>query len=443
LGIVNKRYWCNSIGKEVEGVRCVLEPSLSTLIGHEFDCVIVDESHRAKGIDTITCQMLIRLQPKFRYCLTATPVSNIVTDLFPIIGWLACEDWYKGNRRNAAWPFARDELGKFEANFLTQERDLTQEEDNKRVDPTNNGKVVKKSPIISAPARLLKLLKPNMAFISKEQCRPDYIKPKITDVRVPLGRDQAVLYGYFCDRAHIPATNPLVRARKQTAYLRNICADPAGFHHGGPKVPSNFNPKVVAILELTRDILARGEQVVIINSRVGLTSTIITKLAEAGVAVGRIDSTMTAEQHTYQSNLFKAGKTRVLGMGIKCAAAYSFDACDNLIIGSLEYSCGTFIQACGRIDRITNKKVKNIYCILHKNSLEEVQWETVSMKNDAANLCLRGIRIARDFVPVDGAEILAKALDRFDLSGTTPEVECEAQWPKLARSIGRTVGYKF
>lgn len=52
-----------------------------------------------------------------------------------------------------------------------------------------------------------------------------------------------------------------LRARKQIAWLRAICADPKHL-----VVPSNMNPKIIAILELARDILGQGEQVVIINS---------------------------------------------------------------------------------------------------------------------------------------------------------------------------------
>jgi predicted RNA methylase len=418
-----------SSSRKSEGVYC-----LEVEDNHNFiaDGVLVSN---CKGLSANVTQMLIRLQPKYRYCLSATPVSNVVSDLFPIMGWLAVPDWYKGDRRNAAWPYAREDLARFNSTFLTQERDLTQEESNRKKDPKNKTPCVKDSPIISSPARLLKLIKPNLAFISKAECRADYIPPNIIDVRVPLGREQAVLYGHFTDRANISATNALVRARKQTAYLRNICADPAGFTHGGPKVLSNFNPKVLAILELTRDILDRGEQVVIINSRIGLTSTIATKLAEAGVPLARIDSTMDAEQHSYQANLFKSGKARVLCMGIKCANAFSFDTCENLIIGSLEYAYGHFNQACGRIDRITNKVKKNIYVILHRNSLEEIMFDTVAIKGDAAALCLRGKRVPRGFKPVDGSEILANAIDRFDLSGSKPESECEQKWPKLRNAI--------
>lgn len=442
MGAVNQCYWCDSIGKEVQGVRCILEPCLSTLIGHHFDCVIVDEAHKCAHLNATITQMLIRLQPKYRFALTATPIFNVVSDIFPLMGWLAVPEWYKGDRRNAAWPYAREDLSKFTSTFLTQERDLTEEEWKKKKDPKWNGQCVKNSPIISSPARLLKLLKPNMAFISKEQCRADYIKPKIVDVRVPMGREQAVLYGHFTNRANVPAKNAYVRAGKQVAYLRNICADPAGFSRRSlapaaeqPKVRSNLNPKVIAILELTRDILARGEQVVIINSRIGLTNTIEQKLAEISVPIARIDSTMSAEQHAYQANLFKSGRARIMFMGIKSAAAYSFDQCQNLIIGSLEYTWGNFAQAVGRIDRVTNRCVKNVYVILHQNSIEEVQFEAVALKGDAAALCLRGQRIPRDFKPVDGNEILATALKRFDLSGSTPESQCESNWPALRKNL--------
>jgi hypothetical protein len=60
------------------------------------------------------------------------------------------------------------------------------------------------------------------------------------------------------------------------------------------------------------------------------------------------------------------------------------------------------------------------------NGLAE-QFEVVSIKGDAVNLCLRGKRVARDFVPVDGNSILADALDRFNLKASTPESDCEVK----------------
>lgn len=437
-----KRFHCDQIGHEVNGIRCIIEPCLATKIGHLFDMVLLDEAQVATNLSANVTQMLIRLQPKFRYALTATPIPNIVSNLFSLMGWLAVDDWYKGERRNAAWPYAREDLGRFNSTFLSQERDFTQEEIMRKKDPKWRGTCVKDSPVISSPARLLKLLKPTMAFISKEDVNPNYIKPQLIDVRVPMGKEQSALYGFYLNRANIPANHPLVRARKQTAWLRNICADPAGFRHGGartPRVSSNMNPKVIAILELTRDILAQGEQVIIINSRVGLSDTLQLKLTEAGVSIARIDSTIPAEQHAYQANLFKKRKAMVMLMGIKCAAAYSFDTINHLIVGSIEYSPGPLNQAMGRIDRVTNQCVKKIYCLLHRSTIEEVMFDVVAVKDDAATICLKGRRVPREFKPVDASEILAMAIDRFDVSGATPEMECETKWPKLRDALRKSL----
>jgi SNF2 family DNA or RNA helicase len=439
---LNKRHWCDQIGHEVNGIRCIMQPCLATRIGHLFDFVALDEAHRACNLGAVTTQMIIRLQPKYRWAFTATPIPNIVSNLFSLMGWLAVPEWYRGDRRNAAWPYSRGELGRFNATFLSVERDLTQEETNRRRDPKWNGKCQKESPVISSPARLLKLLKPTMAYISKEDCNPNYIKPEIIDVRVPLGREQAVLYQYYLDRANIPASNPLTRARKQSAWLRGICADPAHFSHGNastPKVSSNMNPKVISILELAREILAQDEQVLIINSRIGLSDTIQDKLVDAGIPVARIDSTIAAEQHAHQAGLFKSGKARVMIMGLKCAASHSFDDCYHEIIGSIEYSPGPLNQATGRIDRVTNKRKKKIYCILHSKSIEEIMFDVVAVKDDAATICLKGQRIPRSFKPVDPAELMATAIDAFDMTGTTPEIDCEKKWPELRKLFKTTV----
>ncbi len=436
--ITDPKRWCRTVGQEKNGVRCIVSPCMATQIGSLFDMVMLDEAHLCTNLDANVTQMLIRLQPKYRYAFTATPIPNIVSNLFSLMGWLCVDGWYEGNRRNSAWPFARHELGRFNDTFLCMERDFTQEELNRQRDPEWDGKCIKNSPVISSPARLLKLLKPTMAYASKHDMNPDYKDAKIIDVRVPMGKEQARLYAYYLDRGNIPASNALVRARKQTQWLRNICADPAGFRHGDartPKVHSNMNPKVVATLELVRDILAQKEQVLIISARLGLTNTIQEKLFDAGARLARIDSTMTPDHHAAQANLFKEKKADVLLMGIKCAMAYSFPQCKYIIVIGIEFSPGPLTQCLGRIDRVNSRPGVTAYIILHKHSLEEIMWDTVAQKDDAATICLRGKRIPRNFKPVDPGEILAQSIEHFDTTGATPEPDCEAQWPELRKRI--------
>lgn len=434
--------WAKTIGREVNGIRCIMQPSLSTLIGEQFDAVLLDEAHAYVNLTSTITQLVIRMQPKYRYCLTASPITNTVTNLFSLIGWLAIPDWYKGGRRSASWPYAREEAGRFEDTFRSEQRDFTQESMNKQANRDWKGKCVKLTPVISSPARLLKITSPTLAYLSKEQCNPKLVKCKVTDLRVPLGKEQAQLYAHFLNRSNIDCKHPLIRARKQIAYLRNICADPAGFEHGGPVVRSGYNPKTAAILELTRTILARQEQVVIINSRIGQTSMLQSYLEQAGITIARIDSTIPADQHAMQSNRFKAGAARVLLMGIKCAVGHSYSSVPNMIIGSLDYSWGSLVQAMGRVFRVNSEKDVNVYCVLHANSIEEVMWEVCNLKGDAAVICLRGERLPRTFRPVEPDEVLALAIDRFAFTGATPETQAEANWPKLRDAIRQNVTLK-
>lgn len=437
---------CNDVGREERGIRCIAKPCLSTLIQHEFDMVCLDEAHLCSNLSANVTQMLIRMTPKYRYALTATPIPNVVSNLFSVMGWVCVPHWFKDGVRNAAWPWSRSEIGRFNKLFLSQERDFTQEAMNENT-KKGAGKVVRRSAVISSPARLLKHLAPNMAFISKKMCNPDYQEPEIIDIRVGVGDQQSKLYNFFMDRDKIPGT-AYVRAGKQMTYLRNICADPKNFRlkdeqlalydKEPPEVTSNMNPKTAAILELTRDIMNRNEQTVIVCSRIGQSDTIARYCTDAGLRLSRIDSTVPAAQHARQANLFKQKQTDVLIMGIKCAQGYSFPECPNLIIGSLEYSYGPFHQAKGRVDRVNSKWPARIYCILHTSSVEETMFDIVATKQDAATICLHGQRVPRDFKPVDMGEVLALAVEKTILD-TTCETLCESRWPDVRKEFNRPV----
>jgi SNF2 family DNA or RNA helicase len=415
--------YAEGVGDERRGIRCIAAPSLATVIetGRQqcaFDLIALDEAHIIANLDAQVTQSLIRLQPKYRFAFTATPIPNVVSNLFSVMGWLSVPDWYLGNRRNAAWPYTRDELEKFNGTFLSEERDYTQEDMNGKRNPKWRGKCVKTSAVISSPARLLKLIKPTLAFISKPMCNANYRDPKIVDVRVPMGASQADLYRHFLNRGNISGS-ALVRARKQIQYLRAICADPAGFDYGGPRVTTNFNPKVIATMELIRDILGRQEQVVFISSRVGLTDTIARCLTEAGIPYARVDSTIPPSGHNAQANRFKRKEVPVMLMGMKCAASHSFSECPNEIIGAIEYSPGPFHQARGRVDRVNSLQPPTIYCLLTKATIEETMFDIAATKQDAATICLHGRRVPRDFKPVDMNEIIAQSIIQTQAQAST------------------------
>lgn len=439
-------YHRNVGATNAKGIRCIAVASLSTLVYAQhtaacWDMVILDEAHLCCNVESQVARNLLRMQPKYRFAMTATPIPNIVSNLFSLMGWLCVPDWYRGDRRSAAWPYAVNEIGRFNATFLCTEVDMTEQQKAKAAGKRGwRSAGTRSSPVISSPARLLKLIKPTVAYISKEDCNSNLHGCEVMDVRVAMGKEQAVLYQYWLDRANYMLEfkgNALNIARAQSGRLRGVCASPASLDYTRGMCKSSFNPKIVAILQLIRDCLRRGEQVVCVAARVGQTSSIATRLSEAGIPLARIDSTVKADLHTAEANRFKRGDARVMLMGIKCAQGHSFDQCPNLIVGSLEWSYGTLHQAKGRVWRLNSPKPVKVWCVLHENTIEELLFDRVAVKQDSATLCLHGKRVPRDFRAQDADEVIAEHIVNFNLKdgGVLSETECESQWPELRAQL--------
>lgn len=427
-------YISDGIGETRNGISCVYSPSLATTIGHMFDMVILDEAHLICKPSSIVSRSLVKLQPKYRYCLTATPIPNIITDIFQLIGWVAVHDWHLGGVTSPRWPFRYGENGRFNAWFTSKERDLTEErerlEEGKRTSP-------KISPILSQPQRLLRIIKSTVAFISKKDCNPDLVSYEVNTIRVPFGKQQMALYSHNLQIKNIPFKMAKTKYGVQMMYLRGICADPKGREYRSsadtiPKVRSNFNPKIMAALEKIADCIERGEQVIHVAAFVPQNGEIAERLDEAGIAYSRIDST-TGNRHAEEANAFKRGDTQVMLMGIKCAQAHSFKDCRCLIIGSLEWSYGSFNQAMGRVFRLNSPKDVEVFVILHKDSIEEMMFDRLATKRDAATIVLHGQPIPRDFKSVTASEVFAEHVTTFDEDAETEdEEETErAEWPGI------------
>ena len=153
------------VGTSRDGVRCIYNPSLATRIGNVWDMVILDEAQLICNIDSQRTQAMIRMEPPYRYALTATPLPNMVCNLFSLMGWLCVPKWHHGGVSNKNWPYTSDDISTFTEHFCSYEEDLTDKE-LKIKRGSKNPQSTKPSPIISQPGRLLKLLKPSMAHMT-------------------------------------------------------------------------------------------------------------------------------------------------------------------------------------------------------------------------------------------------------------------------------------
>jgi hypothetical protein len=78
-----------------------------------------------------------------------------------------------------------------------------------------------------------------------------------------------------------------------------------------------------------------------------------------------------------------------------------------------------------------------IWCVLHQNSIEELLFDRVALKQDAATLCLHGKRVPRDFKTLDASEVLAEHIVNFKAEDgdVLSESECESQWIELRKQL--------
>jgi len=427
------------IGAVESGIKCVYKPSLATIIGEVWDMVILDEAHLICNLDSQVTNNVIRMQPRYKFALTATPIPNMVWNIFSIMGWLCVPNWYMGGKMNPRWPYTREMLGGFKRTFVSHERDLTQELINRR---TGQGgpTCIKASPIISEATRLLKLLRPTVAFLSKARCNPELQPCEVVDLRVPMGMEQRFLYTHYLDIANIPHEDPRYKYGVQLAYLRGICADPSGVDYGHGMCSSNYNPKMVAILETIYQCLEKGEQVIHVSARRGMTAELEKRLEECNVRVSRIDGTV--RDHALQAAMFKKGDTQVMLMGINCAQSYSFENCPNLIVGCLEWSYGKFSQAKGRVWRLNSPRPVKVFVILHEDSIEEAMFDKLANKEDAAIICLRGERVPRDVVTMTAQEILAEHITGWEEATHAiepAEMATEETWPSLQKKLATSL----
>jgi hypothetical protein len=411
----------------ISGILCIARASLATIVVGEqgdFDAIFLDEAHMvAANIQSQRGRAFLRLQAKYRYCMSATPIPNNIGDLFGILGWVNVDDWYIGRKKNVQWPYSVDQRSTFEGQYLSYEHDVTASI-KRSIKYGKGGKqrmVTRRSHVISQPTSLLKLLKPVLGYVDKKDCRFDV--PPLTqfDIRVPMGTQQSTTY----DMVRSLNSNPFT----QYTALRQVVSAPGAY--GSPE----FTPKVTTVLQLILECLDKHEQVVVVSARHAMTNLMAQCLIDADIPHNRLDGTMSSRLQAWNSLEFKNQKTGVMLMSIKCAVGHSYPKCRNLVCTSLEWSYGTKEQAFGRVHRVNSERPVNIWCVLTMGSIEEMIFDRVGQKEDNAVLCLHGKRVARTPKFSSPEDILAEHMIDYAASATIDESICEAEWPNIQKRL--------
>jgi hypothetical protein len=464
LAVKNRKAWCRKhrikyqdggIGETRGGITCVWSPTMARLAAafDSFDCVVVDEGTRLQGTESRIGASVRLLNPRYRLVLTGTPIKNRLESVF----WLA--SWAAGSY--GRWPYAPTEAAKdrFANTFLKSERFITREELAKQ-----NGQkarnTTKRSNRICSIHRLWKTLAPVIIRRRKADCGIDIPNKLVQPIIVKPGTSQLAVYRYHIE-------NPPLRGKKKgskPAHRRNqvgmqitnlrlaaLCPNTQALAEAftagdGPRRSwTEWTPKLFACLEIIRERLSRGQQVIIGSPFREFSQVLYGKMHEAEVPAVLLDGDTSPEERGLLAHDFKKGKYPVLIAGLKAMGeGHSFENCAHLILPALSYAFDENEQFIHRIWRLTSPGPVTIYPIVMRGSIDEKLHEIFTEKSDASNLAIDGKLFTEPPQDVDMESILAETIQAFSMNvDTVDEQTLILQWEATSARQLRHAGLQF
>ena len=417
-------------------IKCLFTPTLSTLLADCFDCVVCDEAVRLKSGVTYIASGVLGLRSRYRLALTGTPIKNRLPDIFFLASWVC------GNSTEptARWPYGNTTANRaaFANNHLVMEQNLTKEE--KSRDEGNFKSYRKQTNKITNVHRLWKLLGPIVARRRKDQIGNDIVNKLIHPIRVQPGTEQQAVYKWHLSNPPVCAT-PIAALGAQLQCLRQAALCPwsaslARHGHSGAKSAIKWSPKMLAILHLAADLMAKGEQLVVFSPFQEFSTALKAALMDASVPSLLLDGRVKNTLRGPLAADFKARKYPVLIAGIDAMGeGHSFECASHLVIPSLSWAYDANRQATDRVHRLTSKKDVTIYALITANSIDERLAAIFQEKGDASDLALDGRLFDDDKEEVSLADLIRSATLDFDPSAATlPESSLVNEWDLTLRS---------
>jgi hypothetical protein len=412
LLVARRQLWCaehgvpydsecgKSLGETRNSITCIWSPTLARLAEshHSFDCVVVDEGTRLQASESRTGSSVRILQPKLRLVLTGTPIKNRLESIFWLCSWAASH--------TGRWPYSPSESDRerFANAFLQKERFLTRETiAAERGEPRT---ITKRSNRICSLHRLWLTLAPVLIRRRKTDCGEAIVKKTVSPILVSPGTAQLAVY-----RRHL--TNPPICGKKPGAKpahrrtqvgmqitnlrLAALCphsqnlADSITRGNGPKRSWTEWTPKLFASLQIVRECLSKGEQVIIGSPFRDFSHAVYSKLQEAEVGAVLLDGSTSPENRGLLAEEFKQRQHAVLVAGLKAMGeGHSFENCSHLILPALSFAYDENEQFIHRVWRINSPKPVTIYPIIMNGSIDQNLHDIFTEKGDSSHLAIDG-----------------------------------------------------
>ena len=459
LLVKRRKAWCklhrvrydasagDSVGSTFNGITCVWEPTMARIAQTHgtFDCVVVDEGTRLQATESRIGASVRTLEPRYRLVLTGTPIKNRLESIFWLCAWAA--------GHTGRWPYESTDTAKerFADTFLQKERFLTKEEEAAKKSASRS--ITKRSARICSIHRLWKTLAPVIIRRRKADCGEEIAQKTVTPILVKPGTAQLAVYQYHLQNAPLAGKKPgakIAHRRTQVGMqitnlrLAALCPNAENLSlaktgvKGTKRSWTEWTPKLFTTLQIIRECLANGKQVIVGSPFRDYSQTLQAKLLEAEVASVLLDGDTSPEQRGLLADEFKQGKHAVLIAGLKAMGeGHSFENCAHLVLPGLSYAYDENEQFIHRIWRLTSPGPVNIYPIVMEGSIDQNLHEIFTEKGDASNLAIDGRLFTEPTADIDMEWLIKEAMRIFKADVKTEDEEIlMAQWEvTLARQL--------
>lgn len=317
----------------------------------------------------------------------------------------------------------------------------------------------KRSNRICSIHRPWKTIAPLIIRRRKADCGIEIAPKSVKPIIVKPGSSQLAVYKYHIENPPLRGKkngSPVAQRRNQVdmqitnlrlaALCPNTDALAEAFTAGeGPRRSwTEWTPKLFACLEIIRERLSNGQQVIIGSPFREFSRILQEKLQEAEVPSALLDVDTDPEERSLLAHDFKEGKYAVLIAGFKAMGeGHSFENCAHLILPGLSYAFDENEQFIHRIWRLSSPGPVTIYPIVMRGSIDEKLHEIFVEKADSSELAIDGRLFAEPEQDVDLEQMLAETIQSFTgITDTVDEQDLILQWETSSRQL-RTAGMQY
>jgi len=352
----------------------------------EKRCIVLDESHLAKNLDSRT-NKVIKLHKEyfeFRYCLTATPYPNNFTEIYANLHFL--DKGLVGD--------GKIDFDSYFGNLGNTYSDTTLD-----VDSINPEKVKEFTKTISSfyIRRFKKDVMPNMPdqYIKKIYVEMSKEHEKVYDSIIKYKLRKIIDDNGFLYTKEVYNNFP---------YLTLACSDPIAIKNIELGELNHWNPKYNNKFEIADSLLEKhnGEKIILWSVHPATIKILSERYKKYNPFV--IDGTTNTcglskeEFKEREKNEFRNNADRNLAIFSPLCMGTSISIPESTvsICFDRDYSNTVWTQLLGRNYRITSKKDVIVYVLIYDNSLEVIQDEILDQKFNANKILLSQESVSDD-----------------------------------------------